>query len=112
MIFVGSESVMRLLDIDGDGLQDVVFGAAATADLASISTFDPNKSLKVFCEKTGEASCLCTANEVLLVYAAKDTYGFFHQLILIYCRHVTLRKVCFSESPGGGGGCCLTKKEN
>ena len=89
MIFVGSESVMRLLDIDGDGLQDVVFGAAATADLASISTFDPNKSLKVFCEKTGEASCLYTANAVLLVYVAIDTYGFFHQLILIYCRHVT-----------------------
>ncbi|XP_061196183.1 uncharacterized protein LOC133204462 [Saccostrea echinata] len=49
----GTESVMRLIDIDGDGLQDIVFGAATTADLAAISNIDSNGSLRAFCKASG-----------------------------------------------------------
>ncbi|XP_048762012.2 uncharacterized protein LOC125670712 [Ostrea edulis] len=50
---MGSECAMRLIDIDGDGLQDVVFGAATTADLAAISNIDVSGSLRAFCNATG-----------------------------------------------------------
>ncbi|XP_062587303.1 protein FAM234A-like, partial [Saccostrea cucullata] len=50
---LGTESVMRLIDIDGDGLQDVVFGAASTADLEAIIKIDSNGSLWAFCNASG-----------------------------------------------------------
>lgn len=50
---LGTECVIRLIDIDGDGLQDIVFGAAATADLATIESLDMNADLRKFCKATG-----------------------------------------------------------
>lgn len=45
--------MIRLIDIDGDGLQDIVFGAAATADLANIESLDMNADLRKFCKASG-----------------------------------------------------------
>lgn len=50
---LGTECVIRLIDIDGDGLQDIVFGAAATADLANIESLDMNADLRKFCKASG-----------------------------------------------------------
>lgn len=52
-VILGSECVLRLIDIDGDGLQDIVFGAATAADLSAISEIDANGSLRAFCNATG-----------------------------------------------------------
>ena len=32
MIFIGSESVMRLLDVNGDGCDDAIFGLAQPSE--------------------------------------------------------------------------------
>ena len=50
----GSESVIRLVDIDGDGRQDIIFGAAKSADLNRISNIDEQGSLVKYCKSIGK----------------------------------------------------------
>jgi hypothetical protein len=73
----GSESVMRLLDIDGDGLQDIVFGAATAADLAAISNADEDESLRVFCNATGLIIFI-----IGYTNAKKDVYDIKHMSLI------------------------------
>jgi hypothetical protein len=47
--FVGSESCVRLLDVDGDGILDVLFSAATSQDISGVLS-DDKLNMKQFCK--------------------------------------------------------------
>lgn len=78
--------MIRLIDIDGDGLQDIVFGAAATADLANIESLDMNADLRKFCKASGmqRLNLLLFLNDIF--YASILNKNFHASLQCVWLR--------------------------
>ena len=60
---IGTESCIRLVDVDGDGVDDVIIGLALGKDVTSMLT---ESSMADFCEKNGNSCFLAKLKHMVI----------------------------------------------